>query len=73
VTGTFEGEMFAQVQTDAEGRFWFWSIVPSSYPIPHDGPVGEMLRAQGRHPYRPRRRKCSHRWRQASGCWRRNG
>ena len=34
-------------------RFWFWTIVPSFYPIPYDGPVGEMLKAQGRHPYRP--------------------
>jgi hydroxyquinol 1,2-dioxygenase len=42
-----------QFRTDAEGRFWFWSIRPSAYPIPDDGPVGEMLAAQGRHPYRP--------------------
>ena len=27
--------------------------MPSFYPIPDDGPVGDMLRAQGRHPYRP--------------------
>lgn len=39
--------------TDAEGRFHFWTVRPSSYPIPDDGPVGDMLRAQGRHPYRP--------------------
>ncbi|TMC10771.1 MAG: hydroxyquinol 1,2-dioxygenase [Chloroflexi bacterium] len=43
----------ARFRTDAGGRFWFWSIVPASYPIANDGPVGEMLRAQGRHPYRP--------------------
>ena len=35
------------------GRVWLWTIVPSFYPIPDDGPVGDMLRAQGRHPYRP--------------------
>jgi len=40
-------------RTDAEGRFWFWSIVPSFYPIPYDGPVGRLLDAHGRHPYRP--------------------
>jgi hydroxyquinol 1,2-dioxygenase len=45
--------MRARFTTDAEGRFRFWSIVPSSYPIPYDGPVGQMLAAQGRHPYRP--------------------
>jgi hydroxyquinol 1,2-dioxygenase len=43
----------ARFRTDDEGRFWFWSIVPASYPIANDGPVGEMLHAQGRHPYRP--------------------
>jgi hydroxyquinol 1,2-dioxygenase len=43
----------ARFRTDASGRFHFWSIKPAAYPIPHDGPVGEMLEAQGRHPWRP--------------------
>jgi hydroxyquinol 1,2-dioxygenase len=43
----------ARLRTDAQGRFWFRSILPKFYPIPHDGPVGKMLEAQGRHPYRP--------------------
>jgi hydroxyquinol 1,2-dioxygenase len=43
----------ARFRTDADGRFWFRSIVPAAYPIPDDGPVGDMLKAQGRHPYRP--------------------
>jgi hydroxyquinol 1,2-dioxygenase len=38
---------------DAEGRFVFRTIKPSLYPIPYDGPVGQMLIATGRHPYRP--------------------
>ncbi|ALV32045.1 intradiol ring-cleavage dioxygenase [Streptomyces sp. CdTB01] len=38
---------------DAEGRFRFRTCVPSPYPIPTDGPVGDLLRATGRHPYRP--------------------
>jgi hydroxyquinol 1,2-dioxygenase len=42
-----------RLQTDAEGRFWFWSIMPHSYPIPTDGPVGALLAAAGRHPFRP--------------------
>ncbi|MPY55661.1 dioxygenase family protein [Streptomyces spongiae] len=39
--------------TDVEGRYWFRTVVPSHYPIPTDGPVGGLLRATGRHPYRP--------------------
>lgn len=39
--------------TDAEGRFAFRSVKPAGYPVPTDGPVGELLRAQRRHPYRP--------------------
>lgn len=41
------------VRTGAKGEFWFQSVIPAAYPIPDDGPVGEMLKAQGRHPYRP--------------------
>ncbi len=40
-------------RTDAEGRYKIVAIKPVSYPIPDDGPVGQMLRALGRHPYRP--------------------
>lgn len=39
--------------TDAAGRFSFRSVKPAGYPVPTDGPVGELLRAQNRHPYRP--------------------
>lgn len=39
--------------TDAAGRFAFQSVKPAGYPVPTDGPVGEMLRVQSRHPYRP--------------------
>ncbi len=38
---------------DDDGRFWFRSIVPRHYPIPADGPVGELLDRTARHPYRP--------------------
>jgi hydroxyquinol 1,2-dioxygenase len=38
---------------DDEGRFWFRTVTPSAYPIPTDGPVGDLLTATGRHPYRP--------------------
>ncbi|MDR7092574.1 intradiol ring-cleavage dioxygenase [Hydrogenophaga laconesensis] len=36
-----------------DGRFHFQSVVAEPYPIPDDGPVGDMLRATGRHPWRP--------------------
>jgi len=42
-----------RLRTDAEGRYWFWSILPAFYPIPDDGPVGNMLRATNRSIYRP--------------------
>jgi hydroxyquinol 1,2-dioxygenase len=38
---------------DAQGRYHFRSILAQAYPIPHDGPVGDMLRATARHPWRP--------------------
>jgi protocatechuate 3,4-dioxygenase beta subunit len=42
----------ARLRTDADGRITFWSILPSEYPIPDDGPVGQMLDAVERHPFR---------------------
>jgi len=39
--------------TDAQGRFHFRSVRPAGYPVPVDGPCGDLLRAQKRHPYRP--------------------
>lgn len=43
----------ARFHTDAQGRYSFWSIKPSYYPVPDDGPVGGMLHRMGRHPNRP--------------------
>ena len=39
--------------TDANGRFGFSSVKPAGYPIPIDGPVGDLLRIAHRHNYRP--------------------
>lgn len=50
-TGGFAGR--GRFIVDAEGRFHFWTRRPAAYPIPTDGPVGAMLAAQGRHPWRP--------------------
>jgi len=43
----------AVFRTDVEGRLWFRGVMPVAYPIPTDGPVGVMLRATKRHPWRP--------------------
>lgn len=40
-------------QADAEGRFHFRTVKPAGYPVPTEGPIGALLRAQRRHPYRP--------------------
>src|SRR5580700_8490720 len=42
-----------RLRSGEDGRFHFWTIRPTAYPIPNDGPVGKMLSAQGRHPFRP--------------------
>ncbi len=39
--------------TDGNGAYWFKTIRPSEYPVPVDGPGGELLKATGRHPMRP--------------------
>lgn len=39
--------------TGADGAYQFIGIKPVPYPIPDDGPVGQMLAHLGRHPYRP--------------------
>jgi protocatechuate 3,4-dioxygenase beta subunit len=41
------------LRADAQGEFWFRTVVPQYYPIPTDGPVGRMLKGTGRHPMRP--------------------
>jgi len=43
-----DGNLRALLTTDADGRYWFRSVVPSSYPVPTDGPAGELLRGIGR-------------------------
>ena len=40
-------------QTDADGRFHFTTVRPAGYPVPTDGPCGELLAAQSRHAMRP--------------------
>jgi hydroxyquinol 1,2-dioxygenase len=39
--------------TESDGRWCFWSVRPQAYPIPADGPVGDLLAAANRSPMRP--------------------
>ena len=48
-----EMNLRGQFITDGDGRYFFRSVKPASYPIPSDGTVGTMLAALGRHPMRP--------------------
>jgi catechol 1,2-dioxygenase len=59
--GVYENQDDSQVDmnlrgkfhTDANGKFTFRSVIPAGYPVPVDGPVGQLLRAQNRHRFRP--------------------
>jgi protocatechuate 3,4-dioxygenase beta subunit len=48
-----QGHLRASFRTDAAGTYRFRTIMPVSYPIPDDGPAGQLLAAMGRHPFRP--------------------
>lgn len=48
-----EAKMRAVFTTDPGGTARFWTVMPASYPVPTDGPVGDMLRASNRHAMRP--------------------
>jgi catechol 1,2-dioxygenase len=40
-------------RTGTNGKYHFWGAKPRFYPIPDDGPVGQLLGKLGRHPFRP--------------------
>jgi hydroxyquinol 1,2-dioxygenase len=48
-----EDHLRGRFETRADGSFGFVAVRPVPYPIPDDGPVGQMLRATRRHPWRP--------------------
>ncbi len=48
-----EMNLRGKFRTDSDGRYCFVGIKPVSYAIPDDGPVGQLLRTLGRHPFRP--------------------
>jgi hydroxyquinol 1,2-dioxygenase len=51
--GLDEHRARATLRSGPDGGYHFRSIVATPYPIPHDGPVGQMLKALNRHPWRP--------------------
>jgi hydroxyquinol 1,2-dioxygenase len=48
-----EDHLRGRYLTRDDGTYAFVAVRPVPYPIPHDGPVGRMLEAVGRHPWRP--------------------
>jgi protocatechuate 3,4-dioxygenase beta subunit len=48
-----EMDLRGRFHTNADGTYHLRTILPTGYMIPMDGPVGDMIRAQGRHGYRP--------------------
>jgi catechol 1,2-dioxygenase len=48
-----EDHLRGRYRTREDGSFAFIAVRPVPYPIPNDGPVGRMLDATGRHPWRP--------------------
>ena len=48
-----EMNLRGRFRADADGRWHFRSVKPAGYPVPTHGPVGELLNAQRRQPYRP--------------------
>ena len=48
-----EANLRGRFVADSYGKVRFWSITPQYYPIPYDGPAGDLLKATKRHPYRP--------------------
>ncbi|MFG1299701.1 dioxygenase [Xanthobacter sp. V3C-3] len=51
--GQADMNLRGKFRTDADGRFSFRSVKPAGYPVPTDGPAGDLLKAQLRHPFRP--------------------
>ncbi|KAH8423259.1 intradiol ring-cleavage dioxygenase [Aspergillus melleus] len=48
-----EFNLRGKFRTDEEGRYWFYCLRPTPYPVPDDGPAGKLLKLMDRHPFRP--------------------
>ena len=51
--GLDEHQARGVLHANGKGEYHFRSILAEAYPIPDDGPVGDMLKATKRHPWRP--------------------
>lgn len=52
-SGQPEGNLRCRMRTGADGRYALTTVRPAPYTVPDDGPVGDLLRATGRQPWRP--------------------
>ncbi|PYI18278.1 aromatic compound dioxygenase [Aspergillus japonicus CBS 114.51] len=48
-----EFNLRGKFRTDADGRYAFYCLRPTPYPVPDDGPAGKLLELMDRHPFRP--------------------
>lgn len=48
-----EHNLRGKFRTDSEGRYAYYCLRPTPYPVPDDGPAGRILQLLDRHPYRP--------------------
>lgn len=51
--GEYDQDCRGRLHTDKDGNYAFRCVYPVAYPIPNDGPVGQMLRSMNRHVFRP--------------------
>ena len=48
-----EHNLRGKFRTGEDGRYGYYCLRPTPYPVPDDGPAGELLGLMDRHPYRP--------------------
>lgn len=48
-----EFNLRGKFKTNQEGKYWFYCLRPTPYPVPNDGPAGKILELMDRHPFRP--------------------
>ncbi|EYE98066.1 intradiol ring-cleavage dioxygenase [Aspergillus ruber CBS 135680] len=48
-----EHNLRGRFRTDEEGKYSYYCLRPTPYPVPDDGPAGKVLKLMDRHPFRP--------------------